>query len=115
MDRIWQLTARPELRNIIGQSSSSFQMSEVVAENRILLVNLGGLASDTAGLTGTLLMNALWHAVKTTPSVQPTYLYLDEFQKFLRLPIDPESMLAEARGFGLGMTLAHQHLDPAPD
>ncbi|WP_091437424.1 hypothetical protein [Geodermatophilus poikilotrophus] len=32
----------------------------------------------------------------------------------LRLPIDPESILAEARGFGLGMTLAHQHLKQLP-
>jgi hypothetical protein len=114
MDRIWQLTARPELRNIIGQSDSSFRMADVVAENKILLVNLGGLAEETASLAGTLLMNALWHAVKTTPAEPPTYLYLDEFQKMIKLPIDPESMLAEARGFGLGMTLAHQHLAQLP-
>jgi uncharacterized protein DUF87 len=114
MDRIWQLTARPELRNIIGQSDSSFRMADVVAQNKILLVNLGGLAEETASLAGTLLMNALWHAVKTTPAEPPTYLYLDEFQKMIKLPIDPESMLAEARGFGLGMTLAHQHLNQLP-
>src|SRR3954468_1278363 len=114
MDRIWQLTARPELRNIIGQSDSSFLMADVVAQNKILLVNLGGLAEETASLAGTLLMNALWHAVKTTPAEPPTYLYLDEFQKMIKLPIDPESMLAEARGFGLGMTLAHQHLAQLP-
>lgn len=114
MDRIWQLNARPEIRNIIGQSSSGFLMSDVVAQGKILLVNLGGLSIDTASLTGTLLMNALWHTVKTTPADPPTYLYLDEFQKFIRLPIDPESMLAEARGFGLGMTLAHQHLNQLP-
>lgn len=114
MDRIWQLNARPELRNIIGQSTSSFQMSDVIADSKILLVNLSGLARDTASLTGTLLMNALWHAVKTTPSVQPTFLYLDEFQDFVKLPVDPEDMLAKARSFGLGMTLAHQHLGQLP-
>jgi hypothetical protein len=114
MDRIWQLNARPEIRHIIGQSDG-FRMTDVVANNKILLVNLGGLAAETASLTGTLLMNALWHAVKTTPSDPPTYLYMDEFQKFVRLPIDPESMLAEARGFGLGMTLAHQHLNQLPN
>ncbi len=41
-------------------------------------------------------------------------LYLDEFQDFLRLPVDPEDMLAKARGFGLGVTLAHQHLNQLP-
>jgi hypothetical protein len=114
MDRIWQLTARPELRNIIGQSKSSFQMADVITEKKILLVNLGGLPTETSGLAGTLLMNALWDAAKRTPADPPIYLYLDEFQKFVRLPIDPESMLAEARGFGLGMTLAHQHMNQLP-
>jgi hypothetical protein len=114
MDRIWQLTARPELRNILGQSISSFQMDEVVSQRKILLVNLGGLPAETASYAGTLLMNALYSAVKRTPSDPPTYLYLDEFQRFVKLPIDPESMLAEARGFGLGMILAHQHLNQLP-
>lgn len=110
MDRIWQLNARPELRNIIGQSKSSFQMEDVVRDGKILLVNLSGIARETASLTGSLLMNTLWHAVKTVRPARPMYLYLDEFQDFLTLPIDPEDMLAKARGYGLGMTLAHQHL-----
>lgn len=115
MDRIWQLNARPELRNIIGQSVSSFQMSDVITNNKILLVNLSGLAGDTASLTGTLLINALWHAVKTTKGAQPNFLYLDEFQSFLRLPVEPEDMLAKSRSFGLGMVLAHQHLGQLPN
>jgi hypothetical protein len=115
MDRIWQLNARPEIRNIIGQSTSSFQMADVVAGNKILLVNLSGLGKDTASLAGTLFMNSLWHAVKTVRGNKPNYLYLDEFQDFMRLPVDPEDMLAKARGFGLGMTLAHQHLGQLPN
>lgn len=111
MDRIWQFNARPEVRNIIGQSESSFEMADVVRDNKILLVNLAGLPRDTASLSGTLLTNALWQSVKSTRSERPTFLYLDEFQTFLNLPVDPEDMLAKARSFGLGMTLAHQHLD----
>lgn len=110
MDRIWQLNARPELRNIIGQSESSFQMTDVIAHNKVLLVNLKGLPPDSASLFGTLMMNSVWQAAKTTRGERNTYLYLDEFQDFLRLPIDPQDMLAKARGFGLGMVLAHQHL-----
>ncbi len=114
MDRIWQLNARPEIRNIIGQSDSTFRMTDVVRDNKILLVNLKGVPTQTAALTGTLIMNALWHAVKTTKSDKPTFLYLDEFQDFINLPIDPESMLAKSRSLGLGMTLAHQHLGQLP-
>ena len=35
---------------------------------------------------------------------------LDEWQHFVHLPTPMASVLAEARGLGLGMTLAHQHL-----
>lgn len=115
MDRIWQLIGRAEIRNIIGQSESSFQMTDVIKDNKILLVNLENIASDTASLAGTLLMNAIWHAVKTTKWDRPTFLYLDEFQDFVRLPVNPEDMLAKARSFGLGMTLAHQHLGQLPE
>lgn len=114
MDRIWQLNARPEIRNIIGQSESSFQMRDVIANNRILLVNLSGIPKETASLTGTLLLNSLWDAIKSIRAPRPTFLYLDEFQDFVRLPVDPEDMLVKARGFGLGMVLAHQHLDQLP-
>ena len=41
--------------------------------------------------------------------------YLDEFQHFVHLPTPMASMLAEARGLGLGLTLAHQHLDQLGD
>jgi hypothetical protein len=114
MDRIWQLNARPEIRNIIGQSRSSFTMQEVVSSGKILLVNLAGLGQQTASLAGTLLMNALWRAVQGTRHKQPLFLYLDEFQDFLQLPINPADMFAKARGFGLGITAAHQDLGQLP-
>lgn len=109
MDRIWELS-RPKLRAILGQSVSSFQMRDVVASNKLLLVNLAGIERDSAMLLGTLLLNAYWHAVKTTQAPKYNYLYLDEFQDMMRLPIDTADMLAKARGFGVGMVLANQHL-----
>lgn len=89
-------------------------MHEVVAEGKVLLVNLAGLGRETASLTGTLLMNALWRAVQVTTHAKPLFLYLDEFQDFLQLPIDPADMFAKARGFRLGITAAHQDLGQLP-
>lgn len=114
MDRIWQLNARPEIRHIIGQSESSFHMDEVVRGGRILLVNLAGLGKQTASLAGTMIMNALWRAVQSADHSRPLFLYLDEFQDFLQLPIDPGDMFAKARGFGLSITAAHQDLGQLP-
>ena len=114
LDRIWQLTARRELRNIIGQSESTFTMDDVVRNNKILLVNLSKLPKESSSLMGTLIMNSLWHSVQAVRADKPTFLHIDEFQRFLNLPIEPDDMLARARGLGLGMTLAHQHLDQLP-
>jgi hypothetical protein len=117
LDRVWQLNERPAVRNIIGQSVSSFSMHEAIRQRKIVLINLSGLGAETGRLAGTLLLNAIWSAVRSGAAnpKRPTLLLLDEFQDFLHLPVDPESMLVQARSFGLAMVLAHQHLDQLRD
>ncbi|MFD9431464.1 type IV secretory system conjugative DNA transfer family protein [Streptomyces sp. NPDC060002] len=114
MDRIWQLNNRPSIRNIIGQSASTIDLRDVIRGNKILLVNLGRATEgkDTAGLLGSLLLNAVWSVVQAGAAnpARPTMLYLDEFQDFINLPIAPADMFAQARSLGLAMTVAHQHL-----
>jgi hypothetical protein len=41
-------------------------------------------------------------------------LYVDECQNFLTLPYRFEELLPEARGYGLALVLAHQHLGQLP-
>ncbi|MGR6971415.1 type IV secretory system conjugative DNA transfer family protein [Streptomyces cynarae] len=114
MDRIWQLNNRPSIRNIIGQSKSTIDLVDIIRQKKILLVNLGrGVEGrDTAGLFGSLLLNALWSAVQAGAADpnHPTMLYVDEFQDLLNLPISPADMFAQARSRGLAMTVAHQDL-----
>jgi hypothetical protein len=114
LDRVWQLNARPEIRNIIGQSESSFSMREVIEQRKVLLINLAGLGEATAGLAGTLLINALWSAVQASAGREQVHLLLDEFQDFLNLPVDPADMFAKARGYRLGIMAAHQNLGQLP-
>lgn len=113
-NRIWMLTNRARLRNLIGQSESSFQMGDVIREHKILMVNLEGVEADSAKLAATLLMNAIWHAVKTVEADKPNFLYLDEFEDVLKMPIPLDDMLVKARGFKLGAVLAHQHIHQMP-
>src|SRR5207248_3353458 len=95
----------------------SFTMREVIARRRILLVNLSGVGGETARLMGTLLLNAIWSAVRSCAAdpARPTMLALDEFEDYMNLPVDAERMLVQARSFGLSMVLAHQHLDQLPE
>ncbi|MGB3684977.1 MAG: hypothetical protein WA991_04030 [Ornithinimicrobium sp.] len=111
LSRVWELISRPELRYIMGQSESSFQMRDVLQDNKVLLINLKGAPEGTVSLAGTLLMNAIWSATKSVQKSAPTYVLLDEFGDFMDLPINTESMLAQARKHRVGMVLATQYLD----
>jgi type IV secretory pathway TraG/TraD family ATPase VirD4 len=88
-------------------------MRDIVDNRKILLVNLNGLSAESSSLIGSSIVNNLWHAIREGRSSQdnPVSLFLDEFQHFVHSPISPETMLAEARSFGLSMHLAHQGLD----
>ncbi|WP_066945396.1 type IV secretion system DNA-binding domain-containing protein [Streptomyces lushanensis] len=56
IDRTWQLTSRRSLRNILGQSESTLNLTDVIRRGKILLVNLSRATEgrDTAGLLGSL-------------------------------------------------------------
>lgn len=113
LSRAWQLNNRRELRNIFGQSTSSFNLKEAVQKKKIVLVNLAGQGDEVEGLIGSIMLNALWSEVKAgaaNPN-SPTYLYVDEFHRFMNLPVSPGDMFAQARGLGLAATIMYQHTD----
>jgi len=102
------------LRLTLGQSVG-IDFADVARKNCIVLVPLktGLLGAETAALIGSLVLAAVWQTALARASLpkdqrRPVWMYLDEFQQVVRLPIDLADMLAQARGFGLG--LAHQHL-----
>lgn len=104
------------LRLLLGQSAG-IDVAEAMQQRRIILVPLrtGLLGAETAALIGSLVMASVWQAALARAAIpkdqrHPVWMYLDEFQHVVRLPIDLADMLTQARGFGLGLTLAHQHL-----
>ena len=79
----------------------------------------GLLGEEAAALLGSLVVTRLWQAVQSRAGLEPsertlTFAYIDEFQDYLHLPLGVEAMLTQARGLGLGLTLAHQHLGQLP-
>jgi hypothetical protein len=122
LNKVRAFTMRPTVRAVIGQSTPTLDLREVLAGGKVLLCSLasGLLGEEAASLLGALIVAELWHATTARAGMpsdqrQPVMAYLDEFQHFVHLPTPMPSMLAEARGLGLGMTLAHQHLDQLGD
>jgi hypothetical protein len=117
MSRLRALLVRPALRAVLGQTTPRFDLTTVFTERQCLLVRLpkGQLGDDGARLLGSLLVAQLWRLAQGRIAVparrrHPVSMVLDEFGEFLRLPMDLADVMATARGLGVGLTLAHQHL-----
>jgi hypothetical protein len=121
MNKLRTFLLRRRLRNILGQAEPEFDFDQALAERAIVLVPLskGLLGEEAAALLGSLVVTRLWQAVQARAAQAAedrpvTFAYIDEFQDYLHLPAGVETMLAQARSLGLGLTLAHQHLGQLP-
>jgi hypothetical protein len=117
MNKLRPFLLRPELRAVIGQAQPRFDVRHVFTERKLLLVNLakGQLGPETAALLGSLVVTQLWQATLGRSAIpperrHPVFVYVDEFQDYLHLPLDFADALAQARGLGVGFVLAHQYL-----
>jgi hypothetical protein len=106
---------------MVGQLRPRFRIEEVFTRRRIVLVALrrGVIGPEAAALIGSLFVAELWQAVLARTSIaperrSPVAVYADEFQDYVHLPTDMADALAQARGLGVGLTLAHQHLAQLP-
>ncbi|WOQ17599.1 type IV secretion system DNA-binding domain-containing protein [Raineyella sp. W15-4] len=121
MNKLRPLLMRPGLRATFGQITPRLALADVFTRRRIVLVSLakGTLGSDGAQLLGSLVVALLWQAALERVAIpanrrHPVMIYIDEVQDYLRLPGSLSDALAQARGLGVGFTLAHQHLGQLP-
>ena len=117
MNKLRPVLLRPGIRAVLGQRRPRFDLTDVFTKQRILLVSLskGTLGPEASQLLGSLVVSLLWTAALGrvgAPAEQraPVMIHIDEVQDYLRLPGDLGDALAQARGLGVGFTLAHQHL-----
>lgn len=103
------------IRNIIGQSESSFSFRDVMDNGKILLINLakGELGEENSNFLGLILVPRILMAAMSrsdTPEDKRRdfYLYVDEFQNFATP--DFAVILSEARKYKLNLTVANQFI-----
>jgi TraM recognition site of TraD and TraG len=116
LNKLRVLVSRPALRRMLGQATPRFRLDELFTQRRVVLVNLnkGAIGPETARLLGALLFQQLWQAIQRRASVpaaqrHPVMVVIDEFQDFVGA-LEFGDVLAQARGLGVSMTAAHQHL-----
>jgi hypothetical protein len=115
--RLETLLDDPAIRRFLGQPRSSFDFRGMMDEGKVVIINLskGRLGQESAYLLGGFLMVALQLAAESRQQIfpaearRPWYLYIDEAQNYVNTRAF-EELLTEARGYGLSLTLANQHL-----
>ena len=118
-NKIGQFTGNPLIRNIIGQPHSSFNIRELMDNQKILIMNLSkGLIGETnANLLGSMLTTRIYLAamsradlpVEQMQQMPNFYFYVDEFQSFANATF--ANILSEARKYHLNLIIAHQYIE----
>ena len=121
LNKVRQFLLRPGLRNVIGQSNPKFDLMELFTKPRIVLIplNKGLIGSESARLLGSLIVGLTWTLALSRAGIPEerrklVSVFIDELQDYLSLPTDLSDALAQARGLGVGLTLAHQFRNQVP-
>lgn len=118
-NKVGQFVANPLIRNIVGQSKSTFDLRKIMDERKIFIVNLskGRMGESNASLLGSLFTVKIYLAamsradepVARLARLPRCYFYVDEFQSMMNEAF--ADILSEARKYKLALTLANQYIE----
>jgi energy-coupling factor transporter ATP-binding protein EcfA2 len=109
-------TADPSFRHIVGQQRSTFSVADAMDHGRWIVANLskGQLGEESLTL-GALLFTVTKHAIFSRTRRTLFTVYVDEVQNFVTHDTGIETVLSEARKFGVSVVSANQFLGQYPD
>ena len=103
------------IRHMVAQKKDRLNMRAIMDGKRILLAKLsqGGIGEENSHLLGSLIVAKIAQAAmsrqdEAATNRVPFFLYIDEFHHFITPSLS--TILASARKYGLGLTLAHQEM-----
>lgn len=115
-NKVGQFLSSSLVRNIVGQSESSFNIREAMDSRKIIILNLskGRIGEDNSALLGAMMITKIQLAAMArvdTPEQERKdfYLYVDEFQNFATESF--ANILSEARKYRLNLILANQYVN----
>jgi hypothetical protein len=115
VNKLGQFLSDPLLRNIFGQKQNKIDISELMNQQKIILINLskGRLGEENSSFLGSMFLTKIKQAGMERASIPESerkdfYLYVDEFQNVVTQTF--ENILSEARKYALNLTIAHQYV-----
>ena len=120
LNKVGQFVQSTVIRNIIKSHHSTVDLTKIMNEGKILLLNLsqGRLGEDNAALLGAMIITKIQLAAMARVSIpepdrKDFYLYVDEFQNFATSSFI--KILSEARKYRLNLILANQYIAQVPE
>ena len=115
VNKLGQFLSDPLLRNIFGQKQNKIDISELMNNEKIILINLskGRIGEENSSFFGSMFLTKIKQAGMERASIpererKDFYLYIDEFHNIVTQTF--ENILSEARKYALNLTIAHQYI-----
>jgi hypothetical protein len=108
-------TADPHFRHIVGQERSTFSVLDAIDQGKWLVLNLHkGRLGEQAATLGSLFLTTIKNALFSRKKRELFTLYCDEIQNLVSYGSGLDTILSEARKFGVSVVSANQFLDQYP-
>ena len=108
--------ADPSFRHIVGQRHSTFSITEAMDKGQWIIANLNkGKLGEQSLTLGSLLFTITKNALFSRTKRALFTVYVDEVQNFIAYDTGIETVLSEARKFGVSVVSANQYLGQYPD
>lgn len=115
LNKVSGFTADQRFRHILGQQRSTFSLLDAMDRGRWVILNLDkGRLGEQASTLGSLLLAKLKNALFARRRRQLFTLYCDEIQNLVAYDSGLDTLLSEARKFGISVVSANQFLDQYP-
>lgn len=119
-NKVGQFLSSSTIRNIVGQQKSTLNISDIMDQGKILLIDLstGKIGEDNSKLLGSMMITKIQLAAMQRAHIpeeqrRDFYLYVDEFQNFATESF--AVILSEARKYHLNLVLTNQYTAQVPE
>src|SRR5262249_50050692 len=115
LNKVSGFTVDERFRHLLGQQRSTFSLLEAMDQGRWVIVNLDkGRLGEQAATLGSLLLAKLKNALFARKRRQLFTVFADEIQNLLAYDSGLDTLLSEARKFGISVVSANQFLEQYP-
>jgi len=115
LNKVSGFTSDQRFRHILGQQRSTFSLLDAMDRGRWVILNLDkGRLGEQASTLGSLLLTKLKNALFARRRRQLFTFYCDEIQNLVAYDAGLDTLLSEARKFGISVVSANQFLEQYP-